>query len=235
MSDWLEKIKELLHSPKGKPILFFGFYLIFFFFLMIISRVGNSYVTQPSDYERGNAYSFKAENLAANNYYFDYTISIDDSVYEYQGRENGDLELFEFQNNQYFYDGKKYYQKNTDWVEVENPYINYLFLDINSLFNLVDLAYYESRTTYESGKSNYNFLLSTNSILKELKNVDSDIDDEANRLILSTDEDDEVNQFVLQLDSYCSYEKLCQKTMKINLQYDQFGEVKSIDNPLDSK
>ena len=51
MKELFKNIKELSKTTKGKAILFFGFYFVFFIIIMIIASFGCRIYTKSSDYE----------------------------------------------------------------------------------------------------------------------------------------------------------------------------------------
>ena len=184
-----EIIKEIQENPKGKAILFFLFYIIFFLIVICILFFGKRDYTKPSDYEKGNSNIYSVENLLEGNYSFIYTITLDDKVYEYHGKKKDDFESFQYLNKNYYRNGNEFYIEDGAWVKCENPYLYSEFLDTKNINKLVGLASFLSETNYESGKITYNYLLSTNTINKEIHNIESDFLEEPNQVIVSKDED----------------------------------------------
>lgn len=229
-------IKDLLkiiqESPKKKAIVFFSFYIIFFLIVLSILLFGKKDYTKAVDYEKGSATIYSANSLLKNNYAFIYTITIDDKVYQYNGKKSEDSELFKYLEKNYYRSGNDFYVFNEVWTKCENPYVYLEFLDFNNINHLMNLATHLSKTSYDSGKVTYNFLLSTNTIQKELYGVVSDFLEEPNQLIVSTDEKQNINQITFLLDSYCILNNVCQNTLKIDIQYEQIGKIEKIDNPI---
>ena len=226
-------IQDMKKTAKGKALLFFLFYILFFLGLVLIARVGHRDTTQSSDYEKGNPTTFHVDSLLKNNYWFAYTVLLDDTKYEYVGERYNDMDLFLNQEKKYFRKENQYYLEEDSWKKVENPYVYPDFFNIEKVFQLLEKATYDSKTSYESGKVNYNYLLSTNTINQEFYQVNSDFMEEPNVVIISTDENREVNHIIFQLDSFCQLNSACEKSLKIELQYDKFGEVEKIDNPIE--
>lgn len=234
MKEKIKKLKEFAQDSKGKAILFFGFYFFFFIILIVITRFANTFHrTNPTDYEKGRSYSIEVDALLQNNYHFSYTISQDDVKYEYVGDKcSSDQEMFSFLEDSYYHKGDAFYQESRSWSECDNPYLYSEFLDISNVLSLFDLATYESKTNYESGKVNYNFLISSNTINQQLYQIDSDFFEEPNVMVISLGEDQMIQQIYLQLDSFCTMNQLCQRSLRITLQFDHFGDISKIDSPL---
>jgi hypothetical protein len=235
MKKIFETIKELNKTPRGKAILFFGFYLIFFIFIIIFVRVGSRNSTGSYEYEKGNGtsnYNFDISGIANSNYKFTYTITVDGVASVYSGEKYEDTELITYNNNNYYRNGDNYFINNTLWIKSDNPYIYSDFLEYDNISNLLVAASYESKTSYDSGKEIYNFLISTNTINQLLNNINSDFSEEPNRITISSDEDKNINEIIYYLDSYCTLNKLCNNSLKIDLVYDDFGNVEEIENPI---
>lgn len=232
MKNKVKQIKEIIKDPKKKAILFFGFYFVFFLVIILLLRFGDRSITRASDYEKGVSLTFDIQNIMENNYLYGYTITLDGVKFEYYGEKNGNVEYFEFAGKAYYTDGDKFYVKDTQWLECESPYLFSDFLDTRKLYTLLEESYFESKTTYQSGKNNFNFLISTNTINQLLSNIDSDFLEEPNQIILIANEDKIIDEVTLNLDSYCTLNNLCTKSLKINLQYDRFGEISNIEYPI---
>lgn len=233
MKNFFNKIKEIKKMKNGKAILFFGFYFIFFVVIIIFIKFSSRVpVMHSEDYEMGQgSYSFKIETLLKNNYQYSYIITLDDINYEYFGKRYKNMELFQFNGNDYFRNEDEYFIKNNIWIKSDNPYKFREFLDVNNLVNLIKMASYNAKTTYESGKIKYNFLISSNTINQNLYNISSDFLEEPNEIIVSTDEEKNVDDITLNLDSFCKVNKLCNSSLKMKFKYDNFFEVQ-FDNPI---
>jgi hypothetical protein len=235
MKKIVETIKELNKTPRGKAVLFFGFYMVFFIFIIIFVRVGSRNSTGSYEYEKGNSssnYNFDISGIANGNYKFTYTITVDGVDTVYSGEKYEDTELITYNNNNYYRNGDNYFINNTLWIKSGNPYIYSDFLEYDNIANLLVAASYESKTSYDSGKEIYNFLISTNTINQLLNNINSDFSEEPNRITISSDEDKNINEIIYYLDSYCTLNKLCNSSLKIDLMYDDFGNVEEIENPI---
>lgn len=233
MKEKFDTFKELSSNPKGKAVMFFGFYVIFFIILMIVVRVGDRVpLADTNEYEKGVVNQrFYANNIMSNNYSYVYSFILDGVKYEYVGERNGEVEKFLFNNQEYYRDKEKYYVNNGKWIEIKNPYIFQEFLDINNYSMLLPLATFVSKTSYQDNKESYNYLISSNTINQKLNNVNSDFFEEPNSLILETDLERNVKKIIFKLDSYCQVNNLCSNELSIELSYDRFGEITNIANP----
>ena len=75
-------------------------------------------------------------------------------------------------------------------------------------------------------------MLSSNTINSLIYKIDSDYDEEPNSLVVGVNQDREVNYILLHLDSYGTLKNISKNSFKLLLEYDLFGEVKEIENPL---
>lgn len=231
-------LKELTSTPRGKGVVFFGAYLLFFIVIAIIARTGGSgELSNNKSYETGSPLQFSLANIQNSNYQFTYEFIIDNTTYLYQGTKTIDKELFNFNNTTQYYANKNVYFMNNSgvWINTQNPYILKEFVDIKTISSLIEASTYVSKTEYDSGKNVYSFSLSSASISKLLNNTDLDIEEIPNELIVGTDNDNYVNSLKFNLDSYCKVKQLCTNSMKINLSYELFGEVDEIISPLEGE
>lgn len=234
MKNFIERIQEINKTAKGKAVLFFAFYIVFFLVVVLVCRLGSgTTIASGNDYEPGNGnVTLYIDNILKNNYIYSYTVTLDGVKSEYYGQRYDDMELFEFRNKSYYREGNRFYVKNSLWVEGTNPYLFPKFKDIGELSKIIEVANYQSKTSYEDGRKAYNYLISTNTINQLLNGIDSDFLEEPNEITLEADEDKNVKKIELKLNSYCTLNKLCKNSLKIELEYDMFGEVQKIDSPV---
>lgn len=230
MKKLIEKIKEIYKLPRGKAILFFGFYLIFFAILIIFIRL-NSGKEITGKYEEGTKYSFDVSSITANNYHFKYNVFVDDKENIFEGDKLKEEELFKFNNKEYYKKENKFYIKEEEWKETSNPYIFKEFLDSEILEEIVSNSYLEYETNYQSGQTKYNFLVSSNTLNELINNENTDIEEMPNTIIISVDEEDNISSIVYHLNSYCLNRKNCKKSLKIELEFENIGEIKKIKSP----
>lgn len=239
MKKKIEQLKEIINNLKktdrGRALLFFLGYLIFFIIVFIFIQTSSRVNISRSDYEKGSLINFNVDKIKANNYSYKYTISIDVNDYEYTGSRNEDLEMFSYNDNNYFRDYKnnKIYKKdNNKWIEINNPNDLDYFTKIDNILEFANSSTYISKTDYESGKVTYNYEISTTTIEKIINDLDIDLDDKPNELIFSSDEEGNVVNIKMKLDSYGKYKKYSKKYLTVELEYDDFSEVDIIKNPI---
>lgn len=214
-------MKELWKKPYGKAVYFFGFYLIFFIALGIISNTMGKSTT--SNYNSGTN-SIRVSALKKYNYTFDYKVVLDDVTYSYEGSKvNNTLN--------YTYDGKEYYNNNgksynkEDLKEIDNPIKFNKFLDEEAIVGLLKSSYIESKTTYDSGAASYNLLISSNTLNKIISNKDTDVEEIPNRIKASIDENKLIKSVNYNLDSYCKLNELCTNNLNIIISFDNYSDV----------
>jgi len=234
MKNILEKIKEIKGRKNGSAILFFGFYLLFFIGVIVFLKFGSkSSLPLGEEYEKGNPGTMiRFDNILKNNYQFLYSVNLDDEVYQYDGVRYENQEMFKFLGADYYKDSTGVYLKDGVWNKVQNPYRFLEFFDINNIGALVKAATYQSKTSYDSGRETYSYLISSNTINQLLYNVNSDFLEEPNEMIIGTDEAKNVCDITFRLSSLCVLNRVCNKDLTIRINYDEFGEVEQIVSPL---
>lgn len=226
-------IKELKKTEKGKSILFFSFWALFFLVIAIMARTLPRVPVSTSDnYVKKNNFSFAS--IEKNNYSFNYTVNIDGLIYNYTGIRKDDDELFSFNNLDYYKKNDSYFSKTNEvWVRTDNPYLFSDFFNIKNINDMYTLSTYISKTEYENKDLGYNYMLSTASIVKMLENIDIDIEEVPNELVFTTDSTGDVKKIELILNSYGKYKGLCVNTFVITLNYSDFSGIKEIVSPID--
>lgn len=226
--------KQLISTPRGKAVVFFGVYLIFFLIIAVVARVGGTNNTSKN-YEVGSNLQYSLSSIESNNYKFTYTLEMDGNSSHCTGERYVTREMISCTNGNFYGDNENYFINNSGvWVKSDSPYLYDDFYDINNVKSLIKKATYISKTEYDSGKDVYEFALSTATITKFFENIDIDVEEVPNTIILSTDEDGNVNEIKLKLNSYCINKGICNSSMVIDLQYESFGEVDEIISPLNS-
>lgn len=231
----IKTIKELAKNPRGRGILFFAGYFIFFLIIIVVFRFCRGTPIIKGEYEKGNPYKYKFSSIMSNNYEYKYVFIKDEVTTTIEGKKNKDKELFKIGQNNYYKNEENYFtEKNGVWIKCDNPYIdifNYV-LDANNLEKILKDSYYISKTNYESGKETYNFLISTNNLNFLIKDSKTDIDDVSNEIVLSTDEDLYVNEIKLKATSYGEFNKLCVNSLNIELYFNNYGKIEEIESPI---
>ncbi len=229
----IETIKELKKTARGKALLFFAGYLIFFIIIIIVFRVSKKMPINNYSYDGGRKHNFSFSEIENNNYKYNYKIVIDENTYLLTGQRYEDTEMFTVNNKEFYKVNDNYFTlDNGLWIKSNNPNNFSYFTEIENIQKLIEQAYYLSKTDYESGKEVYNFLISTNNIEKIYRNQNIDIADEAGEIIISTNEDLEVEEVKLKLNSFCKFEGSCKNNLEITLSYDSFGDILEIESPI---
>lgn len=233
MKKVIEIFKELKKTPRGKAILFFGGYLIFFLVLTVLIRVsGNNYNSDSSIID--NRELFSVSDIRDNNYKFTYTVKLDGVDYIYTGTRNNNRILFKFNNLDYFVDGNKFYVNNNGtWTESDNPIMFKEFFYGENTSKILNRSSNESNTKYEDGRREFNMLISTNTLNELFTGTLSDFDEVPNKIKVSTTKELNANSIYYNLDSYCILNKLCNTGLTIEVMYDEFGKIEVIDNPME--
>ena len=225
-------ILEFLKTPRGKAVMFFGFYFIFFFILSVMFREGTTTSDYDNEKEKKNTLPYSLKMIESNNYHFKYSYDFDNKINIYEGDRYDQKELFSFNNINYYRNDSIFLTNNSNiWVKCDNPYTMYEFIDINSIKKILSKATYISKTDYESGMKVYNYQISTSTLIKLITNKDVDLDDKPNEIIIKTDADDNVNDIKYDLTSYSKYNQLSTNKSEIELYYTKFGEIKQIADP----
>lgn len=234
MKKWIEQFQKMRKDPKGKAILFFGFYFVFFVVIIALLRSSNGRrpIYDDTDLEE-EKFSFEVSSLVNQNYHFRYSILLDDMQYVYDGEKNGSVERFTFKNQDYYSNGENYFIQNTIWMKSENPYIYPEFFNTDKVLSLLKKAYLESETTYKSGKITYHFLLDTNLIYQVLFQRETDYDGKENTIVVNLNEEQNIESIIFDLNDYCKSLNTCQNTFKISFEYDEIGEVGEIKSPIE--
>lgn len=229
-------ILDLRKTERGKAILFLGFYFVFFLVLIIFIRVSsNNYKGPLYELYSEEARMYTYDKILAENYNYTYTISIDDNVYVYNGQKYNNMELFTFNDVNYFFDGVDYYiidSVNNMFIKVDNPNKLSDFTTFLRLGEVIEDATYVSKTEFGDGKTLFNYLISSNSMIKVLDDIDTDIDEVPNSVVFNTSGDNlHIDSIDLDLTSYGKYKNICLNSLKINISYYNFGEVLEIVSP----
>lgn len=226
-----DKVMAFLKTPRGKAVLFFGIYFIFFIGLAIFSRVagtGNSITPQLSV----SPYTYSLEQVANHNYHYQYQYLIDGSTITFEGDRNNNKSLFSDGVISY-YQKDDLFMKSQDglWIKCDNPYIFPLLLDDSVLNTIISSATYVSKTELATGEEEINLQITTTTLVKILDGLDVDLDDPINTIQLKKDSSGEVVEVRYDFTSYALYHGRCSSPFQLILSYSNFGNVKEIQDP----
>ena len=226
-----KEVINLIKTPRGKAVLFFGIYVVFFIVLAIVSRIRGSGDIIGSKVNI-TPYSYNLSSISSNNYYFQYQYQIDERMLSFTGARNGDKSLFS--------DGIiSYYQNDTlfirhqdgIWIKCDTPYIFPFLLDSSVMQELINAATYISKTQLATGEEEVNFQISTTTLVKLLDNMDVDLDEPVNTIQLRKTSTGDVNQIIYDFSSYAVYKKVAVAKFQLVLSYSDFNKVKEIEDP----
>ena len=233
MDKLIKSIKELSKTPRGKGILFFAFYLVFFAFVFLFINLTDSTLTYGDDYERSSSCNINLDYIFTNNFSFKYDVNLDNNIYSYIGAKKDEEETIKFNNLEYYRNSNLFYINNNNiWVETSNPYKYGEYFDTLNIKKILENSYYVSKTVYETGDYSFNYAISSNTLNSILYGINTDYDEVPNEIVITADKDRNVNKISFNLDSLCKNNKICNYGLKINLEYDLFGEIADIINPL---
>ena len=233
MKKYIDQFNEFKNTQYGKPILFFGFYLVLFAIIFLVIGLFGDKKALFKDYESGNRTALSNTALLKNNFYYDYKITLNGTLYDYYGKANGDVESFKYNNVDYYKNKDSFFMSNNGtWTKTDTPFKFREFYEPANLDRLLTDAYYSSKTEYDGGAEDYNFLLSSNTINKDLYSKDTDYDDVPSEVTVKLDEQGTIKTITYKLDNYCKVSDNC-NSLKIELSYDLFGETKEIKNPIE--
>lgn len=234
MKNFFEFIKGLHNTPRGKAILFFGFYFFFFLFLTIFLRsVDGTYTTDATGIDKKNQ-MVTLEKANGKKYHFQYSIGIDSELYTLEGLKIDFQESFVFshgaEQKKYFRGMFAYFEEKSEEYRIaERPLEELLVID--NIDVLLENATYESKTEYNSGKLVYRYSISSSTIERMAYNRELDVADEVNEIIV-TYQDERITNLEFNLDSYGKTTGKCEKMMRIVCQYSDFDTTEEIVNPL---
>lgn len=230
-SDSKDKFRIFLKTPRGKAVLFFGVYFIFFIGLAIFSRVvgtGNSISPQLN----ATPYFYSLNQISNHNYHYQYQYQIDDLSFSFEGDRVNNKSLFSDGSTSY-YQKDVLFMKNQEglWIKCDNPYIFPSFLDDSIINSLITSATYVSKTELATGEEEINLEISTTTLVKILDGVDVDLDDPVNTIQLKKETSSEVVEIRYNLTSYAIYHGICTSKFQLILSYSNFGEISEIQDP----
>ena len=160
-------IKEILKDKQKRAIIILGIYFIFFIFLA--ASIRNNY--NPDGGSRTAHIingGYAPEKVELDSYDFEYKIMSDGKLNTYLGKKYKNKQQFTYNNNEYFKEDNKYYKKiDTEWTEVENPFIYSEYLDFNILNAILAKSEYDSTTNFKDGKTAISYKMYLNDTITD--------------------------------------------------------------------
>ena len=234
---YIKFIKDLYKSKRGRAILFFVFYFIFFFCLISLIRTNyssNNDIDTSNDNKVNTEY--KLEGIETGNYHFTREENINGIITNFAGDKSDEKTEGVMTSNNTFYNYFIYDNinliKTTDKYEVTSELYHFNNItDDNNISRFLKRATLISKTEYETGNISYNYEITTNTIDEILNGTNIDIADVPNKITLETNEEDEVVKITYDLSSYATYINNTPSITTITINYSNFGEIKDIEIP----
>ena len=232
MKDFLEKIKELKNHPNGKAVFFFAFYFVFFALVFLWIHLAGDKNSLTQEYEKGNSTSFNMKGIFSFSYVYDYKVNVNNELHDYYGKRSASTATFKYNNQDFIHSEGQFYVNNGEgWESTSSPYLYSEFYQDDYIVELFNRATYYSTTTYENGTTDFHFLISSNTFYELFHNQNTDYDEVPNEIIYTANANHDVVKITYLLDSYCATLADCNDSLTIELNYDLFGSVESIENP----
>lgn len=230
-----EKITEFFKNPKGKALLFFGFYLLFFIVIATSFRINSTTSKKQTPQVTPKNY-YNLGKLEDGNFHFEYKYNINNIMYTYIGDQNGVRQIFSRTTNNliedfYGYTNLFMQKQNGVWSKSSNPYVFYDFIKIDNIKEILSKATFMSKTEYQNKSKSYTYQISTSTLEKIISNNIIDIDDVPNQIVITMDDKSYVEKIDYSLNSYAFYKNPTIKNVNISLSYSDFGNIKEIEEP----
>ena len=235
-NQYIEFIKKMFKSKRGRALLFFIFYFIFFF--VIISLIRSAYSkpnTIKKDTNNINA-KYKLESIEKGNYHFIREEIINGVITNFTGdKENNKIKGIMTSNNifyNYFIYDNINLIKTIDKYEVTSDLYQFNNItDDKNIRTILNKSTLISKTEYETGNILYNYQITTNTLDGIINNTNIDIADIPNTITIETNEEDEVIKITYDLTSYATYINQNDTSVKISIDYSNFGNIQNITIP----
>ncbi len=232
------KVQEMFEdNPELKQILFFGFYIIFFVFIVILLRGSLTNTNQVlSKKNSGYGISFNLKKIEDNNYHFNYKIIKNNKTIIYEGDRNKENQKFIKSGTpsiNYYSQGNNYYLKNTNSLLYEksiNPMEFSKILEATNLKKMFIHGTYISKTEYiNSSQEDYTYEISTTTLLRNLDQIETDIDSKGNTITAKLDKNGDLAEIDMDLTDYFHYYDQSIYEYKLIINYSRFGEIEKIE------
>lgn len=234
---YIEFIKDLYKTKRGRAILFFAFYFIFFFCLISLIRTNytpNKEADTTSDNKVNTEY--KLDGIKNGNYHFTREENINGVITNFTGdKSDNKIDGVMTSNNNFYnyfiYDNISLI-KTTDKYEVTSDLYHFNNItDDKAIEKILERSTLISKTEYETGNISYNYEITTNTIDSILNNTNIDIADIPNKIVLEANEENEVVKITYDLSSYATYLNGMPTITSITITYSNFGEIKDLEIP----
>lgn len=228
-----EQVLEFIRTPKGKAVLFFGIYFVFFIVLAMIAHIGGQGpVLGSTDLKLGD-FSYDLSSIKEGNYNFSYQFSIDQLNTTYSGKHYEENSLFSDGTISYYQQGNLFMRnQNGFWIKSEAPYPLVSLTDVSTIDSLISSSTYVSKTELATGEEIINLQITSTTLVKILDGLEVDLDDPVNSIQLKKNENGEVVEIQYTLDSYAKYKGLASSELRFVASYSNFGDIKEFEKPV---
>ena len=242
MKEVLEFFKKSGKTKKGRGIMAFIIFGVFVVVIMILARVGTHQSLEDQLEGIRNANNkdngVDISDLLRLNFSYEYTINHDNNIYKLKGKmdsssEEGTFSYGKKEEKYYRNEDGLYKYVNLKWIDVLNISSYDKYFDIRNVDKLIEKASYDSNTSYKDGRSEYNLLISVNTINDIINNKTTDFSDDPCSINIMYDNKGKVDYIKFDYTNYCKLMNSCKNNFNITLDYDDIDNIKSIDNPLD--
>lgn len=231
------KFQEVLEDNPGfRQLLFFGFYVVFFLFVILLLR--GSFADRDSKitrYNSGYGHSFQLDELLKKNYHFHYQLIKNGTTVIFDGDCYGDNQLFVKSGNpsiRYSKTKEEYFMMDPNTLVYEkstNPMEFSEIVDPNHLQKLFIHGSYQSRTEYmDEPLVDYHYEISTATILKNIHQIKADLDDPANLITAKVHKSQRLYEIDMDLTSYYQYFDPTVTEYRLLLTYSKYGEIEKL-------
>ncbi len=232
------KYREFFQTERGKAVLFFAFYVIFFIVIAILfrtSRPDSHLKTEKEQLLNEVNYQYKLDLLENENYHYKYLITIGTNISLYEGDHLKNQEMFQMigkdASKRYFREGSLFVEEvNGQWIQTENPYQLKEFYDVEKIKTLLEKATFVSKTEYQNGKNELKFSLTT----EEIKNIFKENfigNSSENEIIVRLDENKNIVGLLYNIENYYLQKEKVDTDVHIEITYTNFGKIKEIEGP----
>lgn len=240
-NDNKKSIPILEENQNLKPIIFFGFYLIFFLVLVLLLRSGYKNNNTATNIQKsGYGYDYKLNRILNENYHFVYTEEMNAEKTIFEGdwldntlsyRKSGVI------SSEYYQNRDKVYLKDPNsltWSETENPMIFFQLANPSNLKRVITSATYVSKTDYiKSDTKSFNYEIETSYLYKMFNNETNEFDNiPTNKIIVTIEENGKIKSVQLDLTSYYNIINKEITNYKLTFTYSKYGEIEEISNPI---
>lgn len=219
-----------------RRVIFFAFYIIFFIFVAVVFRgVYSINKSSKTRFNSGYKYSFRLNDINENNYHFIYKKQVNNNTTIYEGDRFNDVMEFTMSGvlaSKYYVNNDTYYLKNPNTLEYllsSNPMDFSILTKPSNLNQMFLSATYISFVEYIDSKAkDYNYDISTSSLLRLFNNIELDIDDSNNKIVAKVDEDGRLYEIDMDMTNYFKYFNSNILSYNLSFLYSKFGNIEKI-------